>query len=169
MNKSIFSLAVALALPIATLSTPAVAQSGLYGALAPAVDFEASGFQHPGTVISPNPFGGLHMAHETGGRVLASIGASQTTERVTLIAEPRLHTCSRITGGAQQEEPCAHYRFPDGQTGPLGIADEAGETFDYSVAPRIEIDVISSINVVSCTGVGDACRQTAYFQVEDGS
>jgi hypothetical protein len=158
-----------LALALATLATPALSQSIFIGAPTSAVDFETSGFEHPGSVRSPNGFvGGLHMAHETDGRVHAFVRAQPTVERVTLIAEPRLHSCSRISSGAQREEPCAHYRFPDGQTGPLGIADEARETFEYSVAPRLEIDVISSINFVSCMGTADACRQTRYFLVGVG-
>jgi hypothetical protein len=156
-----------LTLALAALSLPALAQDTSGFTLAPQVDFAASGFDHPGTVQSPNPFGGLHMAHETDGLVHTFIGADPTTERVALAAMPRLFTCSRVSQGAHQDEPCAYYRFPDGRTGPLGLADEAGQTFTYAVAPRIEIDVISSVNVVSCMGTAEACRQTVYFQVED--
>lgn len=105
------------------------------------------------------------MAHETDGLAYAFIGAEPTVERVELVAMPGLFTCSRIS---QPDTPCAHYRFPDGQVGPLGLADEGTQGFDYAVAPRVEIDVVSTVNVVSCMGTADACRQTRYFQVPGG-
>ncbi|MEJ6389097.1 hypothetical protein [Gymnodinialimonas ulvae] len=163
--KSIHSAAIICAL----LSLPAVAQATPGVVIVPQGGLDPNGFEHPGTAQSPNPFGGLHMAHETDGLAYAFIGAEPTVERVELVAMPGLFTCVEFSQGSNRDVPCAHYLFPDGRTGPLGIADETRGTFDYSVAPRIEIDVISSINVASCMGTADACRQTVYFQVADGS
>ncbi|WP_224815318.1 hypothetical protein [Hasllibacter sp. MH4015] len=169
MTKKLVALAVAAAIPLfATTSlqaqTPfedllsraaerAVAQPTLYG------PGEAS-------ALTGREF---QMALQPGTYSPARYGRDQIVERVTLGASPQIHTCRHISrgDGRREEVDCLHYLFPDGFVGPLGLEDDSVHGFSFATAPMVEIEVRSAINTVSCLGLGEACRMTDYFQIEE--